>query len=121
MVMYYIDSCIFIYHLENSAEFGPRAAPYFRNLAAGKFCAVASSLVMQEVLAGIYKYESERALVVFGLLSEFPNLRWVEYDLQIAAEAAELAAEHGLRTPDAIHLRPRWRMVQRLCRARLSK
>ena len=37
-----------------------------------------------------------------GLLTTVPNLEWIAPDLSIAASAARVRAEHGLRTPDAI-------------------
>jgi predicted nucleic acid-binding protein len=37
------------------------------------------------------------------LLTAYPNIEWVELTLEVSDLAARLRAEHGLKTPDAIH------------------
>ncbi len=50
-----------------------------------------------------YRDSSEQRINEFyGLLSTYPNLRWVAPDLEAADLAARIRAAHRLRTPDAL-------------------
>jgi predicted nucleic acid-binding protein len=40
----------------------------------------------------------------YGLLATFPNLEWIAPDLAIADAAAQIRADHRLRTPDALQV-----------------
>ena len=104
MVTYYLDTCVYIYHLEQSPLYEKKVEPYFEQLVKNKINVIASPLVLQEILAGVYKADPDKAQEIYGLLAKFPNIEWVHYDLQIADLAAELTGNFGVRAPDAIHL-----------------
>ena len=58
---------------------------------------------MTELLVHPYREgDVVRVNEILGLLSTYPNLEWVAPQLDIAARAAELRAQYGLRTPDAL-------------------
>lgn len=58
---------------------------------------------MTELLVPSYREEDEHRVDEFyGLLSTYPNLRWVAPDLETADLAARLRAVYRLRTPDAL-------------------
>jgi predicted nucleic acid-binding protein len=58
---------------------------------------------MTEVLVQPYRTGNEPLVnQYFGLLSLFPNLEWIAPDLPIADAAAQIRANHRLRTPDAL-------------------
>ena len=51
-----------------------------------------------------YKLKREDLVLKFySLLTTYPNIEWVGLTLEVSDFAARLRAEHGLKTPDAIH------------------
>ena len=44
----------------------------------------------------------DRVNQFYALLSTFPHLEWISVTLEIADLAAQLRADHSLKTPDAI-------------------
>jgi predicted nucleic acid-binding protein len=67
--------------------------------------AIASTIVVAELLVPFYKNPADRgrAAGALLLLAQYPNLEWVDTDFGIANRAAELRARYGLKTPDALH------------------
>jgi len=60
---------------------------------------------MLEALVQPYRAASMQLVDQFyGLLSTYPDLEWVEPDLEIADRGARLRAELNFRTPDAIQV-----------------
>jgi predicted nucleic acid-binding protein len=58
---------------------------------------------MTELLVLPYREDNEqRANDFYGLLSTYPNLKWIAPSLEIADLAARIRALHRLRTPDAL-------------------
>lgn len=57
---------------------------------------------MAELLVHPFKQGPAEPGDMFGLLSTYPNLEWIAPDLETAAHAAKIRAQHRLRTPDAI-------------------
>jgi len=58
---------------------------------------------MTELLVPSYRDGEEHKVDEFyGLLSTYPNLRWIAPDLETADLAARLRAAYKLRTPDAL-------------------
>jgi predicted nucleic acid-binding protein len=65
--------------------------------------AVTSTITMTELLVPSYRDNNEHRVDEFyGLLSTYPNLRWMAPDLEAADIAARLRATYKLRTPDAL-------------------
>jgi predicted nucleic acid-binding protein len=58
---------------------------------------------MTELLTKPY-FDSNYTLVrkIYGLLTLYPNLAWVDADLDIAYLAARYRAQHRMQTPDAL-------------------
>ncbi len=99
-----LDSMVFIYHLSDAPRYGPLVAPLFDLWHQGMGRAAASVLAVLEILVGPLRAgEREKAEKALRYLRAFPNLDLVPASCEIAARAAELRAEHGLRTPDALH------------------
>jgi predicted nucleic acid-binding protein len=100
-----IDTSIFIYHLEAKPAYFDTTDEIFAWLERPPHTAVTSSLTMTELLVQPYRTRNP-ALVnqYYGLLSTFPNLEWIAPDLAIADAAAQLRADHRLRTPDALQV-----------------
>jgi predicted nucleic acid-binding protein len=58
---------------------------------------------MLELLVQPYRAaDIDRVNKFYALLSTFPHLEWVNPSLGISDIGAQLRAEHGLRTPDAL-------------------
>jgi predicted nucleic acid-binding protein len=58
---------------------------------------------MTEILVKPYRtVDDEEVRLMYDLLLSYPNLEWIEPDLEIADMAARLRAMHRLETPDAL-------------------
>lgn len=98
-----LDTNIFIYTLEGNTTFGRMAAQLLRAATAGEVAAIASELIYMEVLTGQnIKTRAETARATEFLAGLGVTYRSI--DRQILLSAAKLRREHGIRTPDAIHV-----------------
>ena len=97
------DTSVFIYQLEANPRFLPATAMLFEWLEHRHSNAVTSTITMTELLVGPYRASDQRRVVeYYGLLSTYPNLRWIAPGLEVADIAARLRSRHNLRTPDAL-------------------
>jgi predicted nucleic acid-binding protein len=97
------DTYIFIYQWEANPRYSPLTDLIFSLLEQNDFVAITSTITMTELL--VHPYRNHDLLEVnnlVGLLSTYPNLEWKAPHLAIAARAAEIRAQHGLHTPDAL-------------------
>ena len=77
--------------------------PIFVWLEGSKGQAVTSTITLLELLVQPYKLSDiDRVNRFYALLSTYPNLEWIAPTLEIADRAAQIRAEYGLRTPDAV-------------------
>jgi predicted nucleic acid-binding protein len=98
-----LDTSIFIYQLEANARYLALADSVFAWVERAGHEAVTSTITMTELLVPSYRDNDERRVDEFyGLLSTYPNLRWIPPDLETADLAARLRATYRLRTPDAL-------------------
>ncbi len=99
-----LDTVTLIYFLERNARYAGRAEAVFRRIEAGRLQGVIANLVFSELLAPLYRRGDTRAAAgLANRLLHFKNLEVVALTTGISMEAARLRADHGLRTPDAIH------------------
>ncbi|MEW6594388.1 MAG: type II toxin-antitoxin system VapC family toxin [Thermodesulfobacteriota bacterium] len=99
-----LDTVALIYFLERHPVHYATAKKIFRQLEAGHCTGVMSSLVFAELLVPAYRAKDARqAGQLVQLLTNFPNLEIISLTPQLSVEAAKIRANHGLRTPDAIH------------------
>lgn len=97
--MMYLDSCILIYAIEDD---GPRGDAV-RNALREVDVAVASSpLALQECLVGPLRGRNPELRDRY--LAMFEHLEEVTLDATVFIRCAELRADFGLKTPDAVHL-----------------
>jgi predicted nucleic acid-binding protein len=96
----YLDSCIVIYLLEDHPQFSATVRRAFETTDYMTFCI--SPLVELECLVGPLRTENE------PLIQRYTSFFHQQIILEIPAAAyrlaAELRAQHGLKTPDALHL-----------------
>ena len=99
-----LDTMVLIHFLEGHERYGPVAEDILRRIERGKLKGVISNLVFAELLVPLYREGKAKAAAgLVSRLSSFSNLSVHGLDVETAAMAARLCAEHGLRTPDAIH------------------
>lgn len=100
-----IDTAPFIYYFEDHADFAPLLHPFFQDLEAGRIRAITSVISLLEVLVHPLRQGDEKLASQYqdALLSH-AYLTTASVNYAIAQAAAELRAEHNLKTPDAIQL-----------------
>lgn len=102
MGLAYLDSCMIIYALEDDPRFGAAARSALAALKQQRLQPVISALVRLECLVHpMAQKQSEQLHRYHGFLQLFPQLPIQDSTFDLATE---LRAEHGLRTPDALHL-----------------
>ncbi|HXO36434.1 MAG TPA: PIN domain-containing protein [Candidatus Acidoferrales bacterium] len=98
-----LDTSVFIYQLEANAKYLSLTDAVFAWVERTGHEAVTSTITMTELLVPSYRDNNEHGVDEFyGLLSTYPNLRWMAPDLEAADMAARLRATYKLRTPDAL-------------------
>jgi predicted nucleic acid-binding protein len=94
---------VFIYQLEANVRYLGLTDLLFSWVEQVGRTAVTSTITMTELLVSSYRDGDEHRVDEFyGLLSTYPNLRWIAADLRTADVAARLRAAYRLRTPDAL-------------------
>lgn len=100
-----LDTSVWIYHFEGSAEYGQAADSVLEAVAQGRTGAVASELVLLELLVAPLKKGSQDVADEIELaLLHFPYLQLAPVTRAVLVRAADIRARYGLRTPDAIML-----------------
>lgn len=96
---------LFVYHFEGSEEFGPAAGRILKAAEEGRIHLVSSILSLLEVLVVPKRFRNQELCRLYREFFEsFPNLRVLPIDSEVAEIASDLRAEHGLRTPDSLHM-----------------
>lgn len=100
-----LDTSVWIYHFEGSAAYGKAADSVLEAIAKGRIGAVASELVLLELLVAPLKKRAQDVADEIELtLLHFPHLQLTPVTRAVLLRAAEIRARYGLRTPDAIML-----------------
>lgn len=103
--LYGVDTMMFVYHFESHPEFGPAAAAIFRGAEQGRHRLTSSILSLLEVLVVPKRHgKKDLARQYREIFDSFPNLTVLPIDTAIVEIASELRAQHGLRTPDSLHV-----------------
>jgi predicted nucleic acid-binding protein len=98
-----LDTSVWIYHFEGSAAFGQAADSVLGAVAEGEIEAVASELVLLELLvAPLRKGKQDVADEIELTLLHFPHLELAPVTRAVLVRSADIRARYGLRTPDAI-------------------
>jgi len=100
-----VDTALLIYHLEGDPRYVEATTALFTWLQGQGASAVTSTLTLTELLVQPYRMKDRhRAAVAFAATALLRHLEWMPPTLAIADRAAQLRAEHRLRTPDAIQV-----------------
>lgn len=98
-----LDTSVWIYHFEGSSAYGRAADSVLQAVSKGRVAAVASELVLLELLvAPLKKGAQDVADEIELTLLHFPHLQLAPVTRDVLVRAAETRARYGLRTPDAI-------------------
>lgn len=98
-----LDTMLFIYQFEKYKNFWQSTQTIFSFLEAGRFKAVTSVIGLIEILTKPKKEKNYLLVKEYQeLLTDFPNLRVVNVDSEIADLSSSLRAKYDLTTPDAI-------------------
>jgi predicted nucleic acid-binding protein len=98
-----LDTSVFIYAVEENPQYVEPVRSILKWVEGSKGLAVTSTITMLEVLVQPYRLaDIDRVNKFYALLTTYPHLEWIAPSLQIADRAAQLRAEHNLRTPDAL-------------------
>jgi predicted nucleic acid-binding protein len=114
-----IDTNIFVYLVEASDRYGEFAKALFAWVKRPGNSAVASTIVVTELMVPLYKeaaplvagklsslhgvFGEEERPEVLMMIARYPNLEWITADFAVADLAARYRARYGLKTPDALH------------------
>jgi predicted nucleic acid-binding protein len=99
-----LDTVALIYFLEENERHSKKTEKIFGRIESGELQGVMANLVFAELLVPLYRSgDPQAAAGLSNQLINFRNLEIIPLTTEISMEAARLRAEHGLRTPDAIH------------------
>jgi predicted nucleic acid-binding protein len=99
-----LDTVALIYFLEEHERYGKQAEEIFSRIESSELQGVMANLVFAELLVPLYRSgDPQAAAGLSNRLINFRNLEVITLTTEISMEAARLRADHGLRTPDAIH------------------
>ena len=98
-----IDSCVWIYHLENHPDYAALTKQVLETVENGTCRALSSELTLLEILVRPHRLDLQDVADEYELLlSNFPNFSLQAITRDTLLAAARIRACHGLRTPDAI-------------------
>ena len=100
-----LDTSLFIYLVEKHPVFYAKVAPLFGAIDAGEVRGVTSVLTLLEVLVRPLQLGSTALADEFRVtVLSSQHLDVISVDSSIAELAARIRAQHGFRTPDAVHV-----------------
>lgn len=98
-----IDTCIWIYHLEQHPEYADAAGAVVAAVEQGRCRGVISELTLMELTVLPLKLGRQDIADEYELLlTNFPNLNLLPISREVLLQAAEIRSRYRLRTPDAI-------------------
>jgi len=100
-----VDTAPFIYYLEEHRTYLPLLDPFFAAVTAGSVRIITSTVTLLEVLVAPSRDANERLVRRYRqMLLDTRGIHVHPVSEAVAETAAQLRAEHSLRTPDAIQL-----------------
>ncbi|QQR80326.1 MAG: PIN domain-containing protein [Deltaproteobacteria bacterium] len=101
----YLDTNIFIYHLEDKDPYSQLTTPLFELLESGKIIGHTSVLSLMELNVGPYKQgRADLSFSHTALLQNLKGLKIHPVDLEIADLSAQYRARYSFTAPDSLHL-----------------
>lgn len=97
-----LDTNIFSYHFHGHPQFGPLADIIFNALHKNQIKAFTSLITLTELLS--IKVPASKLKLFQYEFQQIPNLTVLDFNKEIALEAAKTRRKYGFRLPDAIQL-----------------
>lgn len=100
-----LDTSIFIYHLEANSKYVSFTGTILQHIQSGRSQGVISTVTVMELT--VHPWRMNRADVARQyeiLLVNFPNLRLVDVNREVARRGAQLRAKYNLRPADALQV-----------------
>jgi len=99
----FLDTAPLVYFVEERQPYADLLTPFFEAVDAEKIHVFTTTVTFSEALVVPYRQKGLDLVARYEtLLLETPTLTIVPFDLKLAKMAAEVRAQHGLKTPDAI-------------------
>jgi predicted nucleic acid-binding protein len=103
--LFFLDTMIFIYQIEQAAEFANFASRVFGAIEGGRCQGLTSVITLAEILARPYQLKNLEAVYAYrSAICRFPNLHICEITAAVANTAAALSAKYKLALPDALQV-----------------
>ena len=100
-----LDTSPFIFFIEKHATYADVLRPFFQAVDRGESQILTSAVTLLEVLVHPIRHGDEALAHQYNdILLTSDNISTIPVTPSTAQTAAELRAEHDLKTPDAIHL-----------------
>lgn len=100
-----LDTCVFIYFIEENPKFLDIVLPIFEAIDQGRLIAVTSGITLIETLVIPFrKSNDELANQYERILTESKGLKMYDLDQELLRQGAYLRATLGLKTPDALQI-----------------
>ena len=100
-----VDTSPFIYFIEKHARYASVLRPFFEAVDRGEIQVVTSAVTLLELLVHPIRRGDEALAHQYNdILLSSPNIATISVTPAVAQTAAELRAQHNLKTPDAIQL-----------------
>ncbi|HJS19693.1 MAG TPA: PIN domain-containing protein [Anaerolineales bacterium] len=100
-----IDTPVFIYHLEAHEKYSGLTQKCFSSLENGKWQGITSTITLMEINVHPWRVGREDVARKYEtLLMNFPNLKIIDIDRDVARIAAQLRARFEIRPPDALQV-----------------
>ena len=99
----FLDSAPLIYFVEEREPYAELLTPFFEAVDAGKIRVFTSTITYAEAMVHPCRQGNQDLIEKYEtLLLETLSLTIVPFNLNLAKRTAEIRAQHGLKTPDAI-------------------
>ena len=100
-----LDTNIFIYHFEENKRFLNKTTEIFSDIEKGKCRGVSSIISLVEILT-LPKRKNDYILVrdYNEILLNFPNLKFIDVNWEIADWSSSIRAKYNITTPDSIQI-----------------
>jgi len=100
-----LDTAPLIYFVELNPAYLHLVDPFFEAVERGDIRVITSTLTLTEALVHPYRHGNHSLVQQYSrILLNSQNLKTLSVSSQIATEAAQIRAAHGLKTPDSIQL-----------------
>ena len=100
-----LDTAPLIYFIEKHATYHPLLRPFFVGLADERYMAVTSTITLVETLVHPMRLKQPKLAERYRkILLNSPHITTYDLSPEIAQIAAQIRADYGIHTPDAIQL-----------------